>query len=123
MQDIAKPPTTVKQLQEVVKYATITPSVNQIEFNPYLKEASAPLLAFMAERSITLEACSSLSVMDSLLVYLADSLFLSSPQMDLSLLCAFPGLWTPSSRPSPSRSTSRPASSSCAGRAQWAPCS
>ena len=47
---------TIKDLQRTLKVAKEKISVNQIELHPYVYEASKPLLAFMKEHGITIEA-------------------------------------------------------------------
>ncbi|KAF9265621.1 Aldo/keto reductase [Marasmius fiardii PR-910] len=46
----------VNALEEVLEVATITPSVNQIEFHPYVWKAAKPIYDFCKEKGIVIES-------------------------------------------------------------------
>jgi diketogulonate reductase-like aldo/keto reductase len=51
---------TVRHLEEVLETSAVTPSVNQVEFHPFIYEQQKPLLEFCKRHSILVEAYSPL---------------------------------------------------------------
>ncbi|KAF8579885.1 Aldo/keto reductase [Ramaria rubella] len=56
---------TIKHLQEILEVATVKPHVNQIEFHPYVLQASKPLLEFHKQHGIVTESYGGLAPITS----------------------------------------------------------